>query len=355
MSTRPRRPGECAARPSPRRILPGFGRSAAGVAVVLLGTAGCGGPPPDAEPVEITVPQGASFLEVVDTLEARSIIARPLLFRLYAQWKGADREVRAGPYRLQPGTEWSVILQHLTEGRVLTQPMTVPEGFWLPQIAERIAEVTGTSSDSILSVLLAEGADERWNVPGPGLEGYLFPDTYRFAAGVPVEEVVATMTGRYRSMWTPARRVRLDALGRSEREIVTLASIIQAEARRVEEMPTISAVYHNRLRIGYLLQADPTVLYALGGRRARLLYAAIDSVADHPYNTYTQSGLPPGPIGAPGEAALDAALNPADEDYLYFVAHPDGTHIFTRSLEEHNRARNTVRRLRQQRPTDPGE
>ena len=130
----------------------------------------------------------------------------------------------------------------------------------------------------------------------------------------------------------------------TENEVVTLASIIQAEARRVDEMSTISAVYHNRLRLGYLLQADPTVLYALGGRRARLLFSAIDSVADSPYNTYTQEGLPPGPIGAPGETALNAALYPSDEPYLYFVARPDGSHIFTRSLEEHNRARGTVRR-----------
>jgi UPF0755 protein len=108
-------------------------------------------------------------------------------------------------------------------------------------------------------------------------------------------------------------------------------------------MPTISAVYHNRLRLGYRLQADPTVLYALGGRRNRLLYAAIDSVADNPYNTYTQRGLPPGPISAPGEAAIHAALYPADESYLYFVARADGTHIFTNSLEEHNRAREVAR------------
>ena len=104
-------------------------------------------------------------------------------------------------------------------------------------------------------------------------------------------------------------------------------------------MPTISAVYHNRLRLGYRLQADPTVLYALGGHRERLLFAAIDSVADNPYNTYTHRGLPPGPIAAPGEAAIHAALYPTEEGYLYFVARPDGRHIFTYSLEEHNRAR----------------
>jgi UPF0755 protein len=111
-------------------------------------------------------------------------------------------------------------------------------------------------------------------------------------------------------------------------------------------MPLISAVYHNRLRIGYLLQADPTVLYALGGPRERLLYAAIDSVADHPYNTYTHRGLPPGPICAPGQAALDAALNPADVDFLYFVARPDGSHVFSRTLIEHNRARDRAKEER---------
>jgi UPF0755 protein len=128
----------------------------------------------------------------------------------------------------------------------------------------------------------------------------------------------------------------------TEREIVTLASIVQAEARRMEEMPRIAGVYHNRLEIGWLLEADPTVLYALGGYRERLLYAAIDSVADNPYNTYRQSGLPPGPIGAPGEAAIDAALHPTD-DFLFFVARPDGTHVFTRSLAAHNQARADIR------------
>jgi UPF0755 protein len=182
-------------------------------------------------------------------------------------------------------------------------------------------------------------------VPGPGLEGYLFPDTYLFARGVPVRTVVREMVERYREIWTPERRARLDSIGMTEGELVTLASIVQAEARRSEEMPRIAGVYHNRLEIGWLLQADPTVLYALGGYRARLLFAAIDSVADNPYNTYTQPGLPPGPIGSPGEAAIDAALAPAD-DYLYFVAWPDGTHVFTRSLADHNRAVDAARRAR---------
>jgi UPF0755 protein len=318
-----------------------------GLLLVAMALAACGEVPPG-EPVDVTIPAGASFLEVVDTLVARGIVTRPRLFRLYAQSRGADRRIRSGQYQLRPRSEWSVILEDLTTGRVVTVPMTVPDGFVLPQIADRIAPVTGLDADSVLRVLRAPGAETTWSVPGPGLEGYLFPDTYRFAEGIPLDEVLSSMTDRYRAFWTAERRARLDELELSEVEVVTLASIIQAEARHTEEMPTISAVYHNRLRIGYLLQADPTVLYALGGPRPRLLYAAIDSVADHPYNTYTQPGLPPGPIGAPGEEALDAALNPADVDFLYFVAHPDGTHIFTRSLEEHNRARNRVRRLRQE-------
>jgi UPF0755 protein len=159
-----------------------------------------------------------------------------------------------------------------------------------------------------------------------------------------VESVLNAMVARYQAVWTEDRRSRLAELEMSEVELVTLASIVQAEARDVAEMPSISAVYHNRLRDGWLLQADPTVLYALGGPRARLLYAAIDSVADSPYNTYAQRGLPPGPIGAPGERAIDAALHPTDEDYMYFVARPDGSHHFTRTLAEHNRAKAHARR-----------
>ena len=316
-----------------------WGRAAA---LVCLVSVACASPEPG-EPVRITVPPGVSFETVLDTLVDRGIVSGPLRFGLYARLKGADRKVRAGDYDLVPGGAWSEILEPLTRGRVSTQGMTIPEGFTLGDMADRIAEVTEQHPDTVRARLSDPSAHERWNVPGPGLEGYLFPDTYRFARGVGLEVIVEAMGDRYRSMWTPKRLGRLAELGMTEAEIVTLASIIQAEARQAAEMPTISAVYHNRLRRGYLLQADPTVLYALGGRRERLLFAAIDSVADSPYNTYTQPGLPPGPIGAPGAAALDAALNPSDESYLYFVARPGGSHLFTHSLQAHNRAQALAR------------
>jgi len=322
-----------------RRRIPAF------LSVLLL-LNGCSSPPPEGPPVEFTVPSGATFREVVDTLQARGIVTKPRLFRVYARLKRLDREVRSGEYAFLRPTPFSRILRDLTEGRVLTEVLTIPEGFTLKQMAPRIATITGLEEDSVLAELTAASAEQKWEVPGPGLEGYLFPDTYRIASGAPIREVLAAMVARYHEVWTPERVSLMEAQGMTEGELVTLASIVQAEARLREEMPTIASVYHNRLDRGQILQADPTVLYALGGPRARLLYAAMDSVADHPYNTYTHAGLPPGPIGAPGLAALDAALSPAETDYYYFVAHPDGTHVFSRTLAQHNRAVAETRRER---------
>jgi UPF0755 protein len=281
--------------------------------------------------------------EIADTLATRGVIGRAQLFQAFVRLRRADRTIKSGIYQFRGGEGWSEIVDVLSRGRVVTVPMTVPEGWTLALMAPRIAEVTGLPEDTVRAKLRADSLAELWQVPGPGLEGYLFPDTYRFTPGTALTVVLKTMTDRYRSFWNPERRRRLEKLEISEREAVTLASIVQAEAYRWDEMPTIAAVYLNRVRQRYPLQADPTVLYALGGPRERLLFAAIDSVADHPYNTYTHPGIPPGPIGSPGDAALQAVLDPLKVDYLYFVARPDGSHVFTRTLREHNRAKNLAR------------
>jgi UPF0755 protein len=310
-----------------------------------LTCAACGGPP--GEPVRVIVPRGSGFGAVTDSLVARGVLGAKTskLFRLYARVRGADRAVRAGQYDIRRNESWGTILADLTSGRVVTVRLTVPEGFTLNQMAPRIAEVAGVGVDSARAVLLRQDSTIAGvAVPGPTLEGYLFPDTYLFEPGAAVERVIVAMVQRYQAFWTPARRQRLVELEMSEREAVTLASIIQAEALFLREMPLISGVYHNRLRAGFPLYADPTVLYALGGPRERLLYAAIDSVADNPYNTYRHAGLPPGPIGSPGEPALDAALNPTETEYIYFVAGPDGTHTFSTTLSEHNTAKAAARR-----------
>lgn len=261
---------------------------------------------------------------------------------MYARLKGNARSAKAGTYEVQRGSGWGDILDKLVSGDVVQFQLVVPEGWTLEEIGSRIAAVTDTPLDSVRATLQGDSIAERLGVPGPTLEGYLYPATYSFPLGTSVEDIAGTMVRRYERAWTPEMRARADSLGMTELEVVTLASIIEKEAKRWGERDTISAVYHNRLRIGMPLQADPTVQYALGEHQGRLLYAHIDEVAEHPYNTYTHRGLPPGPIASPSEGAIRAALNPADVDHLYFVAAPDGSHIFTGSLREHNAAKRRV-------------
>lgn len=331
-----------------------FPRASLGVGVVVIAAAllaeACA-PGPGAEgPVEVTIPRGASTLETGRRLRAAGLVEHPRLFALYVGLRGAEGELKAGRYRLDPGAGWGALVTALERGTVETEAVTVPEGFTVREIAPLLAELSGVASDSVLALARDTALADRLDVPGPTLEGYLFPETYRFATDVDPVRVLRTMTRRYRRFWTPERRERADSMGLTEREAVTLASIVEAEARIDGERPTIAAVYLNRLDRGMPLQADPTVQYALDTPVPRLLYAHIDSVADDPYNTYTHRGLPPGPIGSPGAASLHAVLRPADVPYLYFVARPDGTHVFSRTLAEHNRAK---RRIQQGEPV-PG-
>jgi UPF0755 protein len=312
--------------------------------LVLL--AACGKGVGTGERLPVQVPVGASFGQITDTLEARGIIKNGALFRLYARIKKADARVRPGTYGFRKDQAWSGILDDFRLGRVMTAKLVVPEGFSLDKIARRIAEVSKRDSAKVLDVLTAESSATKYKVPGPNLEGYLYPATYDFPIGVHLDTVIARMVSVYKRYWTPARQARADSIDMSEREVITLASIVEKEAKRAEEMPTIASVYHNRLRIKYPLQADPTVQYALGSHRARLLYRDIRAARDNPYNTYVIRGLPPGPIGSPSTRAIDATLYPAQTKFLYFVARPDGSHIFTNSLNEHNRAKAQVRAQR---------
>jgi len=305
-------------------------------------TAGCGGEGVG-EPIRFTVPRGSGLGAITDTLAAHDIVQQPHLFRLYARAKGVAGSLKPGVYELRRNTGWDEVLATLVEGRVVTMRITVPEGWTARQIAERIAAEAGVPVDSIVPLVLDSARADSLDVPGPTLEGYLYPATYVLPAGTPAADVVRTMVQRYRRVWTPALRARADSLGLSEREVVTLASIVEKEARVWQERDTIAAVYRNRLRIGMPLQADPTVQYARGTHETRLLYAHIEETRDNPYNTYTHAGLPPGPIASPSEGAIRAVLYPAAVDYLYFVARPDGTHVFTRTLAEHNAAKRRAR------------
>ena len=322
-------------------------RSLAWCGLVIAALGACGGEG-EGEPVRVHVPAGASFGQVTDSLASKDIIKTPALFKVYARVRSATGSVKPGTYAFQRGTAWSQILEDLSGGRVLTARVVIPEAWDIRGIAPRIAAATGLEEDSIIYVLTDTAVAQRLGVPGPTLEGYLYPATYTFPVAAPLDTILAQMVAVYRRAWTPERRARADSIGLNEREVITLASIIEKEARQRDEMTTISAVYHNRLRRGQRLEADPTVQYALGEHQNRLLYAHIDSVAGNPYNTYRHAGLPPGPIGSPSALGIDAALNPADVDYLFFVARPDGSHVFTRTFAEHTRARAMVRQLQRE-------
>jgi UPF0755 protein len=312
-------------------------------AISLLVACGAGREAPDGA-VRVAIPAGSGLGAVSDTLASRDIIQWPYAFRMYTRLRGADRSIKPGVYELTPGSSWSTVLDKLVRGDVVTLRFTIPEGWTVRQIGPRLAAALDLPVDSVMQVLADTAAAERFEVPGPTLEGYLYPATYEVPVGTSLERVLRTVTSRYQRVWTPELRARADSVGLSEREVVALASIVEAEARVWTERDTIAAVYRNRLDRGMRLQADPTVQYALGERQSRLLYSHIDDVADHPYNTYRHDGIPPGPIGSPSAAAIRATLYPADVEYLFFVARPDGTHLFTRSFAEHTAARRQLRR-----------
>ena len=307
---------------------------------ILIATVACGGEGEGDGPVQrVNVQPGASFSQVADSLDAKGILDANFLFRGWARATGAAGDIKAGTYEFREGAGWKKVLGDLTAGRTASDRLVVPEGWDIRRIAPTLAELTGWDADSLTAYMFDSTTAARFGVPGPTLEGYLYPATYVIPAGVAVDTVISRMVGEYRRrVWTPERRARADSLGMSEREVVTLASIVEKEAKVATEMPNIAAVYLNRLEINYPLQADPTVQYALGDHQKRLLFAHIDSVADNPYNTYHHPGLPPGPIGSPSERAVEAVLDPADVNYLYFVARDDGSHVFTRHLTEHNAA-----------------
>jgi UPF0755 protein len=325
--------------------------TAAGLTLSSLLSA-CGDRPtagPDegrADPVEVRIPDGETARGIADALDEAGLVRFPRAFTLYARLRGSSGSLKAGLYRFPARASWADILGMLERGEVVTFPVTIPEGFNLREIAPRVAAMAGVPADSVLTLTRDSAFAARLGVPGPTLEGYLFPDTYHFAEKTPPDRILETMTARYRAFWGPAELARRDSLGLTERELVTLASIVEKEARVGEERPVIAGVYLNRLEIGMLLQADPTVQFALDSVRARLLYRDIEQVAENPYNTYTHAGLPPGPIASPGEAALRATLEPADVPFLFFVARPNGSHEFTRTEREHINAKNRIRRER---------
>jgi UPF0755 protein len=285
----------------------------------------------------VDIMQGNSTRTIGRQLIDAGVVRNDLTFRA-ALWRtGLARELKAGEYRFDSPMTPVAVIEKIARGEVYVRRLTFPEGLTIPEMA-RIFEAQGfgpaqTFVDAAKDISLIADLDRE----AGDLEGYLFPETYMLPRRASAERLVALMVERFTEVFTPELRQAAAARDLTVRQAVTLASIVEKETGQASERPIVAAVYRNRLRIGMGLQCDPTVIYALqrAGRYKGNL-TRDDLSFDSPYNTYRYAGLPPGPIAAPGRASLEAAVRPADVGYLYFVSRNDGSHVFARTLAEHN-------------------
>ena len=299
------------------------------------------------KPARVILPAGASFSAVTDSLKAHGVIGDTRSFKLLARVRGIDRSVHAGVYEFPAGTSPWEVLTMLATGKKAALRFTVPEGLTIPEVSALAAEKLGIRADSFAAAARdSVMATALLGLQVPSFEGFLRPETYLVPADINARELVRVMAEGFKSEWKPAWNARLDSLKMTRLQLVTLASIVEGEARVDEERETIAGVYHNRLRMGMALQADPTVQYAImlkrGRKKSRLFIK--DYAFPSPYNTYLHPGLPPGPVNSPSRRSIEAALYPAAVKYLYFVAGPDGRHVFSRTYNEHLRAIRKIRR-----------
>jgi len=291
---------------------------------------------------EVLIPKGAGIDEIAGILHAHGLVGNPQFFMLAARVLGYDRGLKAGRFTIPVGSSIYRILRQLARGMASQDMLTVPEGLRTDQIAQLLHERVKVDPMRFLALAGDSAFTRSLGVPADRLEGYLFPETYPFYPLLSSEEIARVMVDRglrsfEEEMAKPGARV-----GLTLHQLVTLASIVEAEAQIPSERPRIAAVFYNRLRQGMMLQSDPTVVYALGVWRNRVYYKDLE--VKSPYNTYRNKGLPPGPICSPGRGAIRSVLFPLpDTTEFYFVARGDGTHIFSRTWEEHLRAIASVR------------
>jgi UPF0755 protein len=327
-----------------------------GLLVLVLAVAGGAGlwwatepPSSGGAPVRVVVEPGTTVRQLTRELEARGVVRSALLLEAWLRARGDAGLIQAGTYELRRDVSLAAIADQLVDGRTMLAAVTVPEGLRLEEVALALARSVSFDSAAFVAVAsdpaLADTLlpDSLVGADPLTLEGYLFPETYRVDPAVDPRSLARVMVAQFRREFGPAWRARAESLGMSVHEIVTLASIVEEEARVPEERKTIAGVYWNRLRRGMPLEADPTVQYALGGHRERVLYRDLE--VDSPYNTYRNPGLPPGPIASPGRPALEATLYPDSVPYLYFFAIGEGgRHTFSETYAEHLRKRRELGR-----------
>ncbi|NOT44692.1 MAG: endolytic transglycosylase MltG [Acidobacteria bacterium] len=286
----------------------------------------------------VEIPQGMTPVAIGRRLVEAGVVRDELAFRAALWWADAARQLQAGEYRFDAPLSAVGVVDLLVAGRVFEQRVTFPEGLTIEEMAGIYESGGFGPAEAFVEAAGDPAPIAELDPEAPDLEGYLFPETYSVPRRVPAARLVGLMVDRFTATFSDALRTSAASQGLSVREVVALASLIEKETARADERSLVSAVYRNRMRIGMGMQADPTVVYALrkAGRYDGNI-RRVDLQLDSPYNTYRYPGLPPGPIAAPGRAALEAALAPADVPYLYFVSRNDGSHVFARTLAEHNR------------------
>jgi UPF0755 protein len=294
----------------------------------------------------VLIDPGMTVPEIGLRLHQAGLIRSPQLLRVFARLNGTGRRLMAGPHPFHGHmTTWQVLAE-LEKPREKLVDITLREGLRMTQVATLLANALGLNENSLLELMQDTVFCKSLGVGASNVEGYLFPETYKVSAATTEKAILTTLVAHFWNAFGEGFRKRAQQIGMSIHEVVVLASIVEGEAQLDDERGTIAGVYHNRLKSNMRLQADPTVQYALPGGPRRLFYK--DYHYDSPYNTYRHKGLPPGPISSPGMASIEAVLYPADVDYIYFVARGDGSHVFSRTSKEHEKAKQQTSRARKQ-------
>ncbi|MGQ0667750.1 MAG: endolytic transglycosylase MltG, partial [Nitrospiraceae bacterium] len=287
-------------------------------------------------PKVVVIPEGATFQQVASLLEREQLIKSQSAFVLLGKAQEADRKIHPGEYELNAAMPPAEILSKLLTGRVVLHAVTIPEGYTISQIADVLAEHRITEKAEFVQLASDKSFIKTLGISAESLEGYLYPDTYRFARPTAGKDVVKAMVDQLGQVMTAEWQARARELRLTVHEVLTLASVIEKETGAGDERPHISSVFHNRLKKKIPLQSDPTVIYGLPTFDGNLHKKDLSHPS--PYNTYRWAGLPPGPIASPGAESIRAALYPVPSSYLYFVSKNDGTHQFSATLVEHNKA-----------------
>ncbi len=294
--------------------------------------------------IKITINHGESLSAISKKLLAEGVITNEKTFEMATKIRGLDTSIPVGTFLMKNVKVNHDIINHLVFGNPERKKVTLLEGWNIRQTSNHLSKEMGLDYYDIVEIVNNKSFINSLGVNSETLEGYLYPDTYYFFEGENVKSVIKRLVIEYKNFWTDSNITKASSISLTQHQILTLASIIEGEAIYDSERPIISAVYHNRLKRGMKLQADPTVQYIIKDGPRRLLNK--DLRIKSPYNTYLYGGLPPGPINSPGFKSLNAALYPDENDYLYFVAKGDGYHTFSKNEKEHERAKRAFQRVR---------